>query len=94
MIMVMEDAALNAMKPYLDAGKTAPGTRVDVRQVAATPAGRRDSGEAEVIKIDVRRVEFTIRATNGAEVIGMCTHERVIINLAKFSEQLKSKFGK
>ena len=92
MIMVMENAALNAMKPFLDAGETALGTRVDVRHMSATPAGRRVTGEAEVTKIDGRRIEFAIRATDGAEVIGMGTHERVIINLAKFSEQLKSKF--
>jgi len=93
MIMVMENAALNAMKPYLDAGETALGTRVDVRHMSATPAGRRVTGEAEVTKIDGRRIEFTIRATDGAEVIGEGTHERVIINLARFSEQLKTKFG-
>ena len=93
MIMVMENAALNAMKPYLDAGETALGTQVDVRHISATPAGRRVTGEAEVTKIDGRRIEFTIRATEGAEVIGMGTHERVIIDLAKFSQRLKSKFG-
>ena len=90
MIMVMENAALNAMKPYLDAGETALGTRVDVRHVAATPVGRRVTGEAEVVRIDGRRIEFTIRATDGDEVIGTGTHERVIIDLARFSEQLKS----
>ena len=94
MIMVMENAALNAMKPFLDTGETALGTRVDVRHVSATPAGRRVTGEAEVTKIDGRRIEFSIRATDGAEVIGMGTHERVIINLAKFSDQLTSKFGR
>ena len=93
MIMVMENAALNAMKPYLDAGETALGTRVDVRHLSATPAGRRVTGEAEVTKIDGRRIEFAIRATDGDEVIGTGTHERVIIDLAKFAEQLKSKFG-
>jgi len=93
MIMVMENAALNAMKPYLDAGETALGTRVDVRHMSATPAGIRVTGEAKVTKIDGRRIEFTIRATDGAEVIGEGTHERVIINLARFSEQLKAKFG-
>ena len=40
MIMVMENAALNAIKPYLDAGESALGTHVDVRHLAATPAGR------------------------------------------------------
>ena len=93
MIMVMENAALNAMKPYLGTGETALGTRVDVRHIAATPAGRQVTGEAEVTRIDGRRIEFTIRATEGAEVIGLGTHERVIIDLAKFSQQLKSKFG-
>lgn len=93
MIMVMENAALNAMKPYLDAGETALGTQVDVRHISATSAGRRVTGEAEVTKIDGRRIEFTIRATEGAELIGTGTHERVIIDLAKFSQLLKSKFG-
>ena len=88
------NAALNAMKPYLDAGETALGTRVDVRHLSATPAGRRVTGEAEVTKVDGRRIEFTIRATEGAEVIGEGTHERVIINLARFSEQLKAKLGR
>ncbi len=93
MIMIMENAALNAMKPYLDTGETALGTRVDVRHIAATPAGRSVTGEAEVSRIDGRRIEFTIRATEGSEVIGIGTHERVVIDLAKFSQQLISKFG-
>ena len=81
------------MKPYFDPGETALGTRVDVRHISATPAGRRVTGEAEVTKIDGRLVEFTIRAMEGAEVIGLGTHERAIIDLAKFSQHLKSKFG-
>ncbi|HZI82808.1 MAG TPA: thioesterase, partial [Casimicrobiaceae bacterium] len=48
MIMVMENAALNALKPFLDAGESALGTRVDVRHLAATPAGHTVTGEAEV----------------------------------------------
>src|ERR1700743_2406452 len=31
MIMAMENAALNAIKPFLDAGESAVGTEVDVR---------------------------------------------------------------
>ena len=90
--MVMENAALNAMKPYLDASESALGTRVDVRHLAATPAGRSVTGDAEVTKVDGRRIEFTIHARDGAELIGIGTHERMIIDLARFSERLKSKF--
>jgi fluoroacetyl-CoA thioesterase len=93
MIMIMENAALNAMKPYLGTGETAVGTRVDVRHIAATPAGRKVTGEAEVSKIDGRHIEFTVRATDGDEVIGIGTHERAVINLAKFSQQLAAKYG-
>ncbi|TMG86717.1 MAG: thioesterase [Betaproteobacteria bacterium] len=93
MIMVMENAALNAIKPYLGAGESALGTRVDVRHLAATPVGRRVTGEAEVTKVDGRRIEFTIRAREGNEEIGIGTHERMVIDLAKFSERMKTKFA-
>ena len=93
MIMIMENAALNAIKPYLDAGQSALGTRVDVRHLAATPTGRRVTGEAEVTKVEGRRIELRIRATDGAEEIGVGTHERMVIDLAKFSERMKAKFA-
>ena len=93
MIMIMENAALNAIKPFLDAGESALGTRVDVRHLAATPAGRRVTGEAEVTKVDGRRIEFRIQATDETEEIGVGTHERMVIDLAKFSERMKAKFG-
>src|SRR3989475_10574348 len=93
MIMVMENAALNAIKPYLDTGESALGTRVDVRHLAATPAGRRVTGEAEVTKVDGRRIEFSIRAMDGTEEIGIGAHERMVIDLAKFSERMKAKLG-
>src|ERR1700704_7078783 len=93
MIMIMENAALNAIKPYLDAGESALGTHVDVRHLAATPAGRRVTGEAKVTNVVGRRIEFSIRATDGNEEIGVGTHERVVIQLSKLSERLKAKFG-
>src|SRR6202140_5814509 len=93
MIMMMENAALNAIKPYLEANETALGTRVDVRHLAATPAGRQVTGEAKVTNVDGRRIEFSIRATDGSEEIGVGTHERVVIQLSKLSERLKAKFG-
>jgi acyl-coenzyme A thioesterase PaaI-like protein len=63
MIMVMENAALNAIRAYLDPGESAVGTAVNVRHVAATPVGRLVTGEAEVTKVDGRQIKFTVRAT-------------------------------
>jgi hypothetical protein len=44
MIMVMENAALNAIRAYLDPGESAVGTAVNVRHLAATPVGRLVTG--------------------------------------------------
>jgi len=93
MIMIMENAALNAVKPYLDPGTTALGTRVDVVHVAATALGRRIRGEAQVTKVDGRRIELAVRALDVDEQIGHGTHERVLIDVAKFQQRLKTKFG-
>lgn len=93
MIMVMENAALNAIKPFLDAGESALGTHVDVRHLAATPAGQRITGEATVTGVDGRRIEFSIRATHGNDEIGVGTHERVVVQLSKLAERMKAKFG-
>jgi fluoroacetyl-CoA thioesterase len=91
MIMMMENAALNAIKPYLDAGESALGTRVDVRHLAATPVGRHVTADASVTNVDGRRIEFSVRAIEGSEEIGVGTHERVVVNLARLSERLKAK---
>jgi fluoroacetyl-CoA thioesterase len=93
MIMMMENAALNAIKPYLDANQSALGTRVDVRHLAATPAGRSVTANAEVTKVDGRHIEFRIDAMDGTEQIGAGIHERMIIDLARFTERLKAKFA-
>jgi fluoroacetyl-CoA thioesterase len=89
--MVMENAALNAIKPYLEPGETAVGTRVDVRHLAATPVGRRVTGEAEVTRVEGRRIEFSVRARDADEDIGVGTHERVRIDSAKLAAQLAAK---
>jgi len=93
MIMAMENAALNAIKPYFEAGETAVGLRVDVTHLAATTVGRHIVASAEVIGIDGRHIEFRVSAMDGHEELGHGTHERVVIDLAKFSEHLAVKSG-
>ena len=49
MILIMENAALNAIRPFLDAGESAVGTAVDVQHFAATPVGHEVRATAEAI---------------------------------------------
>ena len=60
MIMVMENAALDAIRAYLDPCESAVGTAVNVRHLAAAPVGRLVIGEAEATKVDGRQIEFTV----------------------------------
>ena len=91
MIMMMENAALNAIRPYLDPEESAVGTAIDVRHLAATPAGHDVFAEAEVTKVDGKRIEFKVWARDDAEEIGRGTHQRTAINLRSFNERLATK---
>jgi fluoroacetyl-CoA thioesterase len=91
MVTAMENAALNAVREYLDAGESAVGTLVNVRHLAATPVGHQVTAEAEVTKVDGRRIEFNVSARDDSEEIGHGTHERMVVDLARLDRRLKAK---
>jgi fluoroacetyl-CoA thioesterase len=91
MILMMENAALNAIRPFLDSGESAVGTAIDVRHLAATPLGHDVRAEAEVIKVDGKRIEFKVSAHDEIEEIGRGTHQRSVIDLRSFNERLAGK---
>ena len=91
MILVMENAALDAIRPYLDAGESAVGTAIDVKHIAATPLGHDVRATAEVVNIEGRRVDFKVSASDGIEEIGHGTHQRIVIDLRSFNERLAKK---
>jgi fluoroacetyl-CoA thioesterase len=91
MILAMENAALNAIRSFLDPGESAVGTAVNIRHLAATPVGHQVRAEAEVTKVEGRRIEFNVTASDESEEIGRGTHERVVIDLRRAGERLSSK---
>jgi fluoroacetyl-CoA thioesterase len=94
MIMVMENAALNAIKPFLETGESAVGTGIDVRHLAATPVGHNVRAEAEVVRTAGRKIVFKVSASDETEEIGNGTHQRTVINLQSFNESLAKKSGR
>jgi fluoroacetyl-CoA thioesterase len=91
MVLVMENAALNAIRPFLEAGESAVGTEIDVRHLAATPIGHNVRAEAEVIKVVGKRIEFKVSASDEIEEIGNGIHRRTVIDLQSFNERLALK---
>lgn len=93
LVLIMENAALNAIKQYLEPGESALGTRVDIRHLVATPAGREVTAHAEVIRTEGRKIDFRIWATDGLEDIGTGTHERTLVSVARIIEKMALKYG-
>ena len=84
LIALMENAALTAVRPYLEEGTDTVGTRLEVSHLAATPVGMAVRAEAELIEIDRRRLVFSVKAWDEAELIGEGRHERFIVQTEKF----------
>jgi fluoroacetyl-CoA thioesterase len=91
MVTAMENAALNAVRDYLDPGESAVGTAVNIRHLAATPVGHRVTADAVVTKVDGRRIEFDVSARDEIEQIGSGTHERMVVDLTRLGQRLEAK---
>jgi fluoroacetyl-CoA thioesterase len=91
MVAAMENAALNAVRDYLDPGESAVGTGVNIRHLAATPVGHQVTAEAQVTKVDGRRIEFKVSARDETEEIGAGTHERMVVDVARLDQRLAAK---
>jgi fluoroacetyl-CoA thioesterase len=91
MIGLMEKTCRDTVLPLLESGYDTVGTHVDVSHLAAAPLGSRVTFRAEVIAVDGRRVEFRVEASTEHEKIGEGTHQRTIINVAKFAAKQAEK---
>ncbi|MBQ3803124.1 MAG: thioesterase family protein [Oscillospiraceae bacterium] len=91
MIALMENAALNTVKPFLAEGEATVGTEISVTHDAPTPIGETVTAEAELIAVDRRKLQFQVRARVGDEIIGKGTHTRFIINEERFLQKALAK---
>jgi fluoroacetyl-CoA thioesterase len=91
MINLIEAAALNAVEHLLSAGHQSLGTRLDIRHFAATPIGMQVHASAELIGVDGRTLLFRVEARDEREPIGEGTHERVVVNVARFDQRVQKK---
>lgn len=89
LVALMEAAAVNALRGHLPAGQTSVGVRIDVRHLTATPVGMRVQARAELVAVEGRRLTFHIQAWDEAERVGEATHERVLVDQARFVERVE-----
>jgi predicted thioesterase len=91
MIMWMEKTSRNLLLQYLEKGYDTVGTEVNVKHLAAAPMGMSVTFRSEVLAVNDRRVTFRVEAEDEKEKIGEGTHERTIINVARFAAKMAGK---
>lgn len=91
LIFHLEMTARNSVKPFLDEGFDTVGARVDVRHLAATPMGMHVTFRSELTGIEDRRLFFRVEAFDEKDKISEGTHERAIIQVAKFASRVAAK---
>ncbi|MBO0752688.1 MAG: thioesterase family protein [Bradyrhizobiaceae bacterium] len=91
MINVIEAAALAAVEQLLPAGYQSLGIHLDIRHFAATPIGMTIRATAELVGVEGRTLTFRVEARDDKEPIGDGSHQRVVVNVARFDERVKRK---
>jgi fluoroacetyl-CoA thioesterase len=95
LVGMMELACLNGMRDYLDwPREQSLGTVVNFQHLAPTPPGMELRIEAEVLEVDGRRVRFQVDAWDAFDKICTGTHERHVIDAARFTDKLAQKIAR
>ena len=91
LVLLLEEAAIEALAPYLREDQASVGSKVEIVHSAPTLLGQTVRATATVTEVDRRRVAFEIRVEDDTEVIGTGTHERFVIDLPAFEQRLATK---
>ncbi len=89
MILLMERAAREALREFLEPGEESVGTDVNIQHIGGAPLGAAVRGIARVTGIDGRRVTFDVEAWAGDRQIGRGTHVRAVVLLSRLIENLE-----
>jgi predicted thioesterase len=90
MILCMERTCRNLILSMVDPGHDTVGTHVNVWHRAAAPMGAKVTFLAELLAVNDRRAEFRVEARLGEKIVGEGTHQRAIIEVARFAEKVKN----
>lgn len=84
MIGLIEGVCMHLAQEHLDGAETTVGTHVNVSHEAAAYGGEEVVIKARIKEIVKRRITFEEEVTGPRGVISRGTHERAVIDLARF----------
>jgi predicted thioesterase len=93
LLQLIEEAAVHCVAPVLGPDEVTLGSHVDIEHLAPTPVGFIVRTEVEVIAVDGRRIQFAVAAFDEREKVAEGTHERYVLERAKFLARIEEKLS-
>jgi fluoroacetyl-CoA thioesterase len=92
MVGLLEWACIQALEAHLDwPAEQTLGTHIDVSHSAATPPGFEVTVKVRVVEVQGKRLKFEVEAHDGVDPIAKGTHERYVVDRARFEERVRQK---
>jgi fluoroacetyl-CoA thioesterase len=95
MVTLLEACCQKAILSYLDwPREMSVGTQVNFEHLAATPPGLTVRVRAEVVAVQGRKISFRAEAHDDLDLIARGTHERHVIDAARFNARVADKLAR
>lgn len=92
MVGLIEWACIKALMPHLDwPHEQSVGTHVDLSHTAATPPGFTVKVRVRLEAKEGKKLTFAVEAHDGVDLICQGTHQRFVIDAAKFNAKVAEK---
>ena len=92
MVGLFEWTCIQAVNPHIDwPSEQTVGIGVQLSHLAATPPGLTVTVEVKLEEVEGRKLVFSIQADDGIDKISEGTHERFVIDAAKFNARVADK---
>ncbi len=94
MVGLVEWTCIQAVNPHLDwPMEQTVGISVNLTHTAATPPGMDVTVNVRLEKVEGRKLSFSVSAHDGSDQISEGTHERFVIDAAKFNSKVAAKLA-
>ena len=91
MVALMEGAALELAKAYLDDGMTTVGAEIHCRHLAPTPVGMKVSATAKLRSIERRKMWFDLEVFDEKGKCGEGSHLRIMVTPKGIQDKAKQE---
>ena len=88
---LFEKAAIAALADRLKPGEGSVGMGATLQHLAATPIGQMVTVTARITATEGKKVRFELEAHDQAEKIGICSHGRFVLDMARFKDKLREE---